>query len=83
MPLIFVEHPERATLALAAEAEQQVRVLADDEMSEQHDARAGQRQVVEGAHRHVDLVADALHVEQDLRRVFLDEDSGEAADHDP
>ena len=38
-------------------------------------------QVVERAHRHVDLVRDALHVEQELRRVLLDEDSGEAADH--
>ncbi len=80
-PLIFSELPERAPLVLGAETEQQMRVLAHDQMGEQRHALAGRRKVVERAHRHVDLVRDALHVEQELRRILLDEDSGESADH--
>ena len=75
------ELPERSPLVVGAEAEEKVRVLPDDEMGKEHDALAGRGQVVERAHRHVDLVRDALHVEQQLRRVLLDEDSGEATDH--
>ena len=81
MPLIFSELAERAALVVAAEAEQQVRVLADDEVREQHDALAGGGQVVERAHRHVHFVRDALDVEQELRRVFLEQDARQAADH--
>ena len=39
------------------------------------------RQVVKGAHRHVDFVADALAIDQQLRRIFFEQDSGEATDH--
>jgi hypothetical protein len=81
MPLIFTSWPEHAPLLLGAEPEQQMRVFADDEMSEERDALAGRGQVVERAHGHVDFVGDALNVEQNLRRVLLDEDSGETADH--
>ena len=73
--------PERAPLVVGAEAEEQVRVLAHDEVREQRHALAGRRQVVERAHRHVDLVGDALHVEQELRRILLEQGAGEAADH--
>jgi hypothetical protein len=59
-----------------------VRVLAHDEMREQRDAFAVLRQVVEGAHRDVDFVRDALHVEQQLRRILFEQDAGEASDHD-
>ena len=83
MPLIFRSWRNARRSDFAAEAEEEMRVLAHDEMSEEHDALARGGQVVERAHRHVDFVGDALHVEQDLRRVLLDEDSGEAADHDP
>src|SRR5438445_9026103 len=38
-------------------------------------------QIVEGAHRHLDLVADAARFHQDLRRVFLQKRSREPADH--
>jgi len=38
-------------------------------------------QVVERAHRYVDLVGDPLDVEQNLRRVLLQQRPGQAADH--
>src|SRR6266567_633807 len=69
------------TLRLGAETEQQVRVLAYDAAREQGDRVAETRELVEGAHRNVDLVSHSVHVEQDLRRVFFDERSGKAADH--
>src|SRR5437899_4921047 len=77
----FDELAKRTALVLAAEAIEQMRILAHDEMREQRDALAGRGQVVERSHRHVDLVRDALHVEQKLRRILLEKYSGQAADH--
>jgi hypothetical protein len=51
-------------------------------MREQRNLLAEDREVVEGAHRHVDFVRDALHIEQDLRRILLDERTGKAAYHE-
>ena len=76
------ELPERAPLGFGAETEEQVRVLAHNEMGEQRNALAEIRQIVESAHRHIDFVRDVLHIEQDLRRVLLYERSGQAADHE-
>src|SRR3989454_9462831 len=56
-------------------------VLAHDEVREQGDALAGRRQVVERAHRHLDLVADPARFDQDLRRIFLEKRTREPADH--
>src|SRR5262249_53497863 len=64
-----------------AETVEQVRVFAHDEMGIQRDPLADCRQVVERAHRHVDLVAQALHVEHELRRILLDQYSGKTPDH--
>ena len=58
-----------------------MRVLAHDQVREQRKPVADVGQVVERAHRHVDLVGDALDVEQDLRRVLLQQGPGETADH--
>src|ERR1022692_1034146 len=72
---------ERATLVFRSETEEQVRVLAHDQMREQGDAVAHVGQVVERAHRHVDFVRDTLHIEQNLRRVLLDQRTGKTSDH--
>src|SRR6266542_4545382 len=58
-----------------------MRILAHHEVGEQGHALARRGQVVEGAHRHLDLVADAARFHQDLRRVFLQKRSREPADH--
>ena len=50
---------ERVALGLGREAVELVRVLAHDEMGVERDLGAGRGQLVERAHRHVDLVADA------------------------
>ena len=72
---------ERAALTLGAEAEQQMRVLAHDEMREQRHALAVLRKVVERAHRHVHFIRDALHVEQELRGILFEQRAREAANH--
>jgi hypothetical protein len=48
---------------------------------EQHDLFADLRQVVEGAHRHIDLVADTGALDQQLRRIFFKQNTGETTDH--
>src|SRR2546430_1597139 len=77
----FQQLPEGAALRLGAEAVEQMRILAHDEVGEQGDALAGCGQVVESAHRHLDLVADSARFHHDLRRVFLEKDAGEPPDH--
>jgi len=61
---------EGGTLLGGEKPEQHLRVLAHHEMGQQRHALAERRQVVERAHRHVDLVADAADVDQQLRRVL-------------
>src|SRR5260221_13888536 len=77
----FQQLPEGAAFGIRAEAVEQMGIFAHDEVGEQGDALAGRRQVVEGAHRHLDLVADSGRLDQDLRRVFLEEHAGEPPDH--
>ena len=71
-PLILSSWRNACALRLGGEAVQQMRILAHQQMGVQRDLRAGRGQLVEGAHRHVDLVADALHVDQHLRRMLLE-----------
>src|SRR5947207_121595 len=71
---------ERRALLGRREAVQRVRVLAHHEMREQAHGLAGRRQLVEGAHRHVELVGDAADVHQHLRRVLRREPPGQPAD---
>src|SRR5471032_1435499 len=44
------------------------------------DLTARRRQLIESAHRHVDFVADAVHVDDHLRRVPCDEFAADPAD---
>ena len=64
-----------------AEAEQQVCVFADDELGVELHGFVQRRQVVEGLHGNVGFVGHAVYVDDDLRRLFFDEFSGQAADH--
>src|SRR5882762_6610050 len=77
----FQQLPERAPLGVGAEAVEKMRVLAHHEMREQGHALPGRGQVVEGAHRHLDFVADSGRFHQDLRRIFFEEHPGEPPDH--
>jgi hypothetical protein len=47
----------------------------------QRHALADRRQVVERAHRHVDFVAHAGHVQQHQRRGFFEQQAFETSDH--
>src|SRR5258706_15983775 len=58
-----------------------MRVLAHHEMREQGHVLPGHGQVVEGAHRHLDFVADSARLDQDLRRIFFEEHARQSADH--
>jgi hypothetical protein len=53
-----------------AEAEQQMRIFADGLVREQHHFLAHPGQVVEGAHGHIDFIADATAIDQQLGRIF-------------
>src|SRR5690606_13826974 len=75
------QQTEQAALGLGAEAEQQLRVLAHHHARKQRHPFAVRRQVVEGAHRHLDLVADALAVDQYLRRILLQQRPVYPSDH--
>jgi hypothetical protein len=77
----FEQFAKRRALGLAAEAVKQMGVLADRQVGEQADLLAERGQVVEGAHRHVDFVADAVHVHQHLRRLFGGENAADTSDH--
>ena len=72
---------EGRALGGGEKAVQQLRVLAHHEMREQRHRHAQGGQVVEGAHRHVDLVADAVHVEHHRGRRLVDQRAAEPADH--
>src|SRR5229473_4468186 len=71
---------ERRALLERREAVQRVRILAHDEVREQAQRLAGCRQLVERAHRHIELVGDAADIDQHLRRVLRGEPPGEPAD---
>src|SRR5450830_928785 len=73
---------KRITLFCTAETEQDVGVFANREMRQQYDLLAQTRQIVEGAHGHADFVTDAVAIDQQLRRIFFEQNSGEATDHD-
>ena len=58
-----------------------MRVFTDDKLGVKLHGFAQGGQVVESLHGYVGFVADAVDVDDDLRRVFLDEPAGQSADH--
>ena len=58
-----------------------MRVFADDKLGVKLHGFAQGGQVVESLHGYVGFVADAVNVNDDLRRIFLDEFAGQSADH--
>ena len=72
---------EGVAFGFAGETVKELTVLAHDEMRQQRHLLAVARQVVEGAHRHVDFVADAMYVDEHLGRVLFEQDSGQSSDH--
>src|SRR5258705_2695817 len=77
----FQQLAERAPLRISAEAIEQMRIFAHDQMREQGHVLPGHGQVVEGAHRHLDFVADSGRLDQDLGRIFFEEHARQPADH--
>jgi len=72
---------ERLALGPGGKAVEQLGILAHHEVGQQRDRLAERGQVVEGAHRHADLVAHAVAVDQHVGRVLEAEGSGELSDH--
>ena len=62
-------------------SKQQMRVFADDKLGVEMDGFANGRQVVESLHRNVGFITDAVDVDNDLRRIFLNQFACEPADH--
>ena len=78
----FLTHDERATFRLLVKISgvgprTALSILSGLSVNEL--AQAGK--VVEAAHRHVDLVADTVHVDEQLRGRFFREGAGDASDH--
>src|SRR5688572_20060341 len=80
-PADLQELAEGGALCRREEAEEQVGIFAHHEMREQRDLFARPRQRIEGAHRHVDLVAHAVAGDDDLREALLQQDALDAPDH--
>src|SRR5690606_32019368 len=72
---------EQPALGLGQEAVQRHPVLLDGVVGEQGDLAAQFRQVVEGAHRRRQLVADAADVEHQRRRRLVHQLAFQATDH--
>src|SRR5690606_7938290 len=72
---------EQAPLGLAGEAVQRHRVIPLRVVREQRDLLAQHRQLVEGAHRRLQLVAHAVDVDHQPRRRLVREHSPQASDH--
>ena len=62
--------PEGATLRFAEETVEEVPVLAYREVGQQHHRGAGLGQVVDRTHRRIDLVTNAMYVDEKLGRVL-------------
>ncbi len=68
-PEILISWPEGRPFLGGAEAVEDLGVFAHHEVRQQRNPLAGMRQVVERAHRHIDLVTDAVAVHHHLRRI--------------
>ena len=78
----FDELSESGALLCRAETVEQLGIFAHDEMREQRDFLSDVRKVVEGGHRNVDFIADAVDVDQNFRRIFFKKRAANASDHD-
>ncbi len=58
-----------------------MRILAYREVGVQRHLLADGGQVVEGGHRRIDLVTDAVDVDQQLRRLLVEDAAAQQADH--
>ena len=58
-----------------------MRVFADDQLGVEMDGFANGGQVVESLHGNVGFITDAVDVDNDLRRIFLNQFACKPADH--
>ncbi|MNN51760.1 hypothetical protein D3C81_1664200 [compost metagenome] len=72
---------EDIPLFIGAEAKQDVRIFAYRQVRQQDDFFTEAGQVVEGAHRHIDFIPDAVAIDQQLRRIFFEQYSGKTTYH--
>ncbi|MNN22093.1 hypothetical protein D3C81_1354370 [compost metagenome] len=73
--------PEQFALALLGEAVEKMCILADDQMRVQGHRLAQRRQAVEGGHRDLQLVSDAVHIENQVRRLFFRQGATQTSNH--
>ena len=77
----FDQLAEGGALLGRGESKQQMRVFADDKLGVEMDGFANGGQVVESLHGNVGFITDAVDVDNDLRRIFLNQFACEPADH--
>jgi hypothetical protein len=63
--------PEQFPVALARQTVERVRVLAHRVMGHQGHGLTGRRQLEQGGHGHLHLVADAADVDENLRGLLV------------
>ena len=78
----FDELSESGAFLGRAETVEQLSVFAHDEMRQKCHFLANVRQVVEGGHRNINLITDAVDVDQNFRRIFFEKCAANASDHD-
>src|SRR5580692_1791211 len=77
----FEQPAEQAPLAVGSEAEQNVRILAHHQVSEQRDRFTGGRQPVKSRHRRFQFIADAIDIQHQGWRLLHRQPALEEADH--
>src|SRR5882724_460833 len=58
-----------------------MRIFAHNELGVQHHFFMQYRQIVKGAHRHIQFISHTLHVQQNLRRIFFQQNPEQSSDH--
>ena len=80
-PRYFDQAPKQSALIVRAEAVQDMRILANHEMSQKQDFLAHGRQQEERGHRRLDLVTDSTDLHQELRRCLGGNATPDRSDH--
>ena len=73
--------PESETLGLGRKTVKKMAILAHGMMGQQAQFFADAGQIVKSAHGDVDVVTDAVHIQQQLGRIFFQQNAGQTTDH--
>lgn len=74
--------PEKGSFVETAKTVEHMRVFTDRQMRKQRDFFTHSGQIVEGTHRYIDFIADALTIDQQLWWTLLQQDTLYATNHE-